>query len=143
MFYRNALKGGCHCGNVTFELYTNKTESDLVTRACQCSFCRKHAANWIADPEGMAAVRYANRQNVSFYRFGSRTSDFIICKTCGVLTVSLCEIDGEAYAVHNIKSMEGYAFACEPAMTSFDGESVEERLARRKRNWTSKVQIKG
>ncbi len=142
MSYKNTLKGGCHCGNVTFELYTNKDETELAPRTCQCGLCRKHDASWISDPEGEAQVKYENVEEVSKYRFGHSTSDFIICKKCGVLTVALCELEGVTKAVLNIKSMLDHKFTSEPIMTNFDAENVEERLARRTQNWTGKVTIK-
>lgn len=143
MAYKNTFKGSCHCGNVSFELRTNKDESDFIPRACQCTLCRRHGASWIADPDGKAQVCYANAQDVSAYQFGTRTANFITCKKCGVLTVALCEIDGLTKAVLNIKSMLDHTFPLTPIMTNFDGETVEERLARRKRNWTGEVSVIG
>jgi hypothetical protein len=110
MAYKNTLKGSCHCGNVAFALHTNKEASDFTPRICQCSLCKKHEASWISDPEGEAKLLYADRDNVSAYRFGTATSDFIICKKCGVLTAALCEIDGITRAVHNIRSMLDHVF---------------------------------
>ena len=137
------LRGFCHCGNVSFVLRSAKAEGDFTPRTCQCSLCRKHDASWISDPEGEAEVVFNDRQNVSFYRFGTKTSDFIVCKKCGVLTVALCELDGVTRAVLNIKAMTDHAFTQPGTSTNFDGETVESRLARRKRNWIGRVAIKG
>ncbi|MEZ5919002.1 MAG: hypothetical protein R3D66_03510 [Alphaproteobacteria bacterium] len=101
--------------------------------------CKKHDASWISDPDGEAILSYKNKDNVSFYRFGHSTSDFIVCKICGVLTIAICEIDGRTRAVLNIKSMSDEKFTAEPVMTNFDDETVESRLERRSRNWTGNV----
>jgi hypothetical protein len=77
--------------------------------------------------------------DVSCYRFGHETADFIICPRCGVLTVVLCEIDDQMRAVVNIKSMLDHVFPATETAVNFDGETDEERLARRKKNWTGEV----
>jgi hypothetical protein len=143
MSVERELNGSCHCGNVLFVLHTNKTENDFTPRTCQCTLCRRHDASWISDPEGTAEVTYSDKQNVSFYRFGTETADFIICKNCGVLMVATCEIEGAKRAVLNIKSMLGHSFTKAPILTNFDGEKVEGRLDRRKQNWTGRVAVAG
>ena len=143
MPYKNTIRGGCHCGNIEIELHTDKETADFAPRTCQCTLCRKHGATWISDPDGEAQVRYVDRAGVSRYRFGTGTSDFIVCKTCGVLTIALCEIEGRTRAVLNIKSLPDHKFATEAVLTNFDGENVEERLARRERNWTGRVTVVG
>lgn len=140
--YSNVLNGGCHCGNVSIALHTNRPHDEFVPRTCQCSLCKKHDASWISDPDGEATLSYKNKGNVSFYRFGHSTSDFIVCKNCGVLTIALCEIDGRMRAVLNIKSMTDETFTADPVMTNFDSETVGSRLERRGRNWTGNVIIK-
>jgi len=142
MLHKNTLKGSCHCGNVSFTLHTDKDVGDFVPRTCQCSLCKKHDASWISDPEGEADVHYANKDDVNPYRFGTGTSDFIICKKCGVLTVALCELESTTRAVLNVKSMLDHKFTKEAILTNFDGETVEARLARRTRNWTGKVTVR-
>ena len=137
--YSNILEGSCHCENVGIELHTNRKENEFTPRTCQCSLCKKHDASWISDPEGVAKLNFKDRDQVSFYRFGHSTSDFIVCKKCGVLTIAICEVDGRNRAVLNIKSMSGTTFTADPITTNFDGETVESRLERRAKNWTGHV----
>jgi hypothetical protein len=138
---QHKLKGRCHCGNVSFVLHTKKTEDSFIPRSCQCTLCRSHGASWIADPEGIAEVTYRDKSSVSFYRFGLQIADFIICKNCGVLTVALCGIDGIIRGVFNVKSMLDHAFSSPKILPNFDGETVESRMERGKRNWTGRVTI--
>ena len=135
----DTLQGACHCGNITFDLHTTKKAEALVPRECSCSLCRKHQASWTSDPEGTLHLHYKNRDHVSPYRFGHGTSDFIVCARCGVLMVALCEIEGRTRAVLNIRAMPEGLFTAPPITTNFDAETVEERLTRRKRNWTGNV----
>lgn len=126
-----------------FELHTNKDETNLVPRTCQCPLCKRHGASWISDPEGEAHIHYKDKENVSFYRFGTKTADFMTCKKCGVLMVAVCEIEDRKRCVLNIKAMQGYQFTSEPVLTNFDGENVDNRLERRGRNWTGKTVLHG
>ncbi|MEZ5814872.1 MAG: hypothetical protein R3E13_09200 [Alphaproteobacteria bacterium] len=139
--FSNVLYGSCHCENVKIELHTHKDIDAFVPRTCQCSLCKKHDASWISDPEGEAKLILKDRGETNFYRFGHGTSDFVVCKNCGVLTIALCELEGKTRAVLNIKSMSDETFTAEPIMTNFDEETVDERLARRTKNWTNNVII--
>lgn len=141
MKYVNSLSGNCHCGNINFTFDTNKDIKELVPRVCQCTLCRRHGARYISDPEGQVKLHFKDRKVVSYYRFGHGTSDFIICRNCGVLVMALCDIEGRTRAVINIKSMLDYSFPTVPINTNFDAETVEERLARRARNWTGHVTV--
>ena len=137
--YANILRGSCHCGNLKFELHTNKTEADFVPRTCQCGLCRSHGASWISDPEGKLVLYESD--DMSRYQFGHKTSDFIIRPKCGVLIVALCEVEGQMRAVINIKAMPDHAFTTPEILTDFDDETIVSRLARRAKNWTGNVEF--
>jgi hypothetical protein len=78
------------------------------------------------------------------YRFGTRTADFHVCSTCGVVPIVTCEIEGRRYAVVNVNTFEGIDRArFVNAVVDFDGESTEGRLARRQRNWTPEAGAPG
>ncbi len=137
--YSNVISSDCHCGNIHLELHTNRAHSEFVKRTCQCALCRKHGASWISDPEGEARVRISNKDKASFYRFGTKTADFISCMDCGVLMIATCELDGRLRAVLNATAMTDEKFTAEPIQTNFDGENKESRLERRGQNWTGHV----
>lgn len=135
------LNGSCHCGDLRFVFHTNQSESEFTPRLCQCLFCIRHDAKWITDPEGTVEITYREPTTVSFYSFGTRTADFIICRNCGVLVAAVSEIDGTRYAALNSKSMVEHSFNVQALLSDFDGESLEERLDRRKRNWIKRVTL--
>src|SRR5262249_18023252 len=89
----NELRGSCHCGNVEFTLFTEKSADDLMPRRCSCSMCRRHGASYISDPGARLALRYRDRSSLSTYRFGHGTAQRIICSKFGGLTAVLCEIE--------------------------------------------------
>ena len=101
----NELRGSCHCGNVEFTLFTEKSTDDFVPRRCSCSMCRRHGASYISDPDARLALRYRDRSLLSTYKFGHGTAQWIICSKCGVLTAVLCEIEGHLRAVVRVQSM--------------------------------------
>jgi len=71
------------------------------------------------------------------YRFGTMTADFHVCKTCGIVPIVTCAIEGARYAVVNVNTfdnVDGSELTETPS--NFEGESTENRVARRRRNWT-------
>ena len=58
------------------------------------------------------------------------------------MTFAVSEIDDRLYAVVNVLSFDdAEAMEFDVSSTDFDGETVEERLERRARNWIPKVSI--
>jgi hypothetical protein len=137
----NELRGSCHCGNVEFTLFTEKSADELVPRRCSCSMCRRHGASYISDPAARLALQYRDQSLLSVYRLGHRTSQWIICSRCGVLTAVLCEIEGRLRAVVRVQSMVAHAFLAPEIPTDFQAESVADRLGRRTRTWIGTVDV--
>ena len=76
---------------------------------------------------------------VTRYRFGTRTADFVICQTCGVFVVAMMGAPPVGVANVNVLDERAEFLKNELKIASFDGESVEDRLARRKARWTPVV----
>lgn len=106
------LRGGCHCGHLAFDARLTRDTSAYTPRACDCSFCRKHGAAWLSDPQGSLYVR--TRGDVTRYRQGSAQAEFIACPHCAVLVLVTCDIDGRLRAAINARAMEhDVSFAAE------------------------------
>ena len=133
--YKNIFKGECRCGNMHLELHTHQEEDFFVPRECQCSVCTKNGAQWTSDPNGEARLLIKDNDSVSYYRYEGGTSDFTLCKNCGVMMIVLCEIDGRLRSVVNMKSMTNENFTAEKIQTNFDGETYDGRIGRRGQNW--------
>ena len=128
------LTGHCHCGNVAVQLHTSDPRA-LPLRACACTFCRRHGARTTADPRG--TLRIELRGEVSRYRWGLATADFLVCARCGVYVAAVLTEGAQAWAVVNTLVFDDQsAFEREATAVSYEGESVAERVARRKRQWT-------
>ena len=138
------LQGRCHCGNLELEFETGIPVAELPLRACQCSFCRAHAALSTSDPKGALSIAAGDASLVQRYRFGLGITDFLICRRCGVYLLAMMEIEGRPYAVINANVLERRAeFRSTPQPMDYDGEDAVGRLARRRGRWTPIVVLRG
>lgn len=137
------IDGSCHCGNISFTLDWQSMPTEIPARACGCSFCVKHGGVWTSNPKGALKIKVQDPQRVSRYMFGTRTAEFHVCSNCGIVPVVTSEITGHIYAVVNVNTFNGVdsALLSRSPLGSFDGEGTDTRLARRARNWISKVEF--
>jgi hypothetical protein len=136
------IRGTCHCGNISFALTWEPDPSEIQARACTCSFCVKHGGVWTSNPNGALEVAIADPALVTRYEFGTRTAEFHICVRCGVVPVVTSRIDGQLHAVVSVNAFERVDPALlRRATSNLDGEGLDSRLARRKRNWIPTVEI--
>jgi len=138
------LGGRCHCGNIALALEWPGGSSEIPARACGCSFCVKHGGVWTSNPNASLTVTIRDPALMSPYAFGTQTATFHVCARCGAVPIVTSEIDGRTYAVVNVNVLENVDPAwLRRASSDFEGESVESRLARRKRNWIADVRVRG
>ena len=93
VFTMTTLRGQCHCGNIEVVLTTALSPEQLRLRACTCSFCRRHRARIISDPAGQLEIVVHSDRNLSRYRFGLKTADFLLCRECGVYVGAAISIE--------------------------------------------------
>jgi hypothetical protein len=137
------ISGACHCGNISFKLDWQPEPKEIPARACSCSFCVKHGGVWTSCPSGSLAVRIKNPRHVSTYAFGTKTAEFHVCSTCGVVPVVTSTIEGHVYAVVSVNAFEDVDTSLlQRASVSFDGEGQGDRLGRRQRNWIRHVEFR-
>jgi hypothetical protein len=137
----HTLSGGCHCGNLRVELELTRPPESIHPRACDCDFCRKHAAAWISDREGSLKVTIADESHAVIYRQGSRQAELLLCGQCGVLVAALCRSEGRRYAAVNAKVLDCAAdFGAEQSVSP-QALSEREKLARWRDIWFCNVSI--
>ncbi|HMG47056.1 MAG TPA: hypothetical protein VK614_06320 [Allosphingosinicella sp.] len=124
-------EGRCHCGAVRFVF---ETARPLAPRACQCGFCRRHGARTVTDPEG-SAVLTLGRETLR-YRFGTGTTDFLICHRCGTYVGATAELDGQLYVTLNLNAFDDPRLDLDGAPVSYDGEEAADKADRRRAKWT-------
>jgi hypothetical protein len=131
------IHASCHCGNIRVTFDWPDPRPTIPVRACGCSMCTKHRGVWTSHPKGRFSLQIADDTRVTRYRFGTKTADFHVCSTCGVVPIVTCVIEGTRYAVVNVNTFDGVDRSqLVEAAADFDGETPENRLARRLRNWT-------
>lgn len=138
------IHGSCHCGNISFRLTWSPEPVEIPARACTCSFCSKHGGVWTSCATGSVTVAIQEPKHVSQYSFGTRTAEFHICTTCGVVPIVTSRIGGNLYAVVSVNALEGLdPSLLKQGVVTFDDEPEEARLARRARNWIPSVVFDG
>jgi hypothetical protein len=136
------IRGGCHCGNIAFTLTWEPDPKEIPARACDCSFCTKHGGVWTSNPDGKLRVAVKDPSLVSKYAFGTETATFHICMRCGIVPVVTSELDGRLYAVVSVNAFDDVdPSLVRRAPMSFGAETLETRLARRKRGWIADVEL--
>lgn len=132
----SALTGSCHCGAIRATLYATKPAAELEVRACQCSFCTRHGAKTVSDPAGRCRFEI-NGAALSWYRFETRTGMSLICNRCGTYAGVIIEDRDKVWSVLNARALAIPELRDRPAVPKvYEGESPEERIARRKSMWT-------
>ncbi len=133
---RHVYPGACHCRNIELRLESDRTPLELGLRTDTCSFCNKHHSLYTSDPSGEVHLSVRDETRLERYRFGTRTAEFLLCKTCGVFVAAY--MDEPPLAVVNVNVLEARAefLANQLQVADLDGESLEARLARRRARWT-------
>jgi len=129
--------GGCHCGAIEISYESEVAPEATEVRACQCSFCRKHASRAVSDPAGKVTITLHDEAAVRRYRFGLGTADYYLCGNCGVYVAAVMP-DGERhYAVAIINAFkEAAAFTRVPLPSDYSAEDEAGRRQRRRERWT-------
>src|SRR5579871_2878734 len=136
----HALHGGCHCGNIRLELSLSQTPTVYGPRACDCDFCRKHAAAYVSDPAGALAIRIQDASQTARYRQGSGQAEFLLCTRCGVLTAVLYQDAGRTYAAVNARACDAAGFGPEQSVSPKQ-LAAGEKSARWRSLWFPDVSI--
>ena len=131
------IDASCHCGNIRVALDWPEAEPTIAARACGCGLCTRHGAAWTSNPGGSFRLAIGDPSRVTRYRFGTHTADFHLCRTCGIIPIVTWTTEGARYAVFNVNAFDNVERSqIVTAPADFEGEAMENRLARRRRNWT-------
>jgi len=135
-------EGRCHCGNLSYVFETSASLDVLGLRACQCSFCRAHGARTTSDPNGAMRIRVRDKDALQRYRFGLKTADFLLCKTCGVFLGAIMEENGSGWMTVSANTLQPPpVYDMVGAAHEFGAEDTAQRIARRKAKWTPVVEF--
>ena len=134
--------GTCHCGAVGFSFRTRLLPGEWSMRACQCSFCRSHAALTTSDPNGSIEFLEPRSGTLARYRFGQRTADFLICRNCGVYLGAVIDSPSGRLGIINVNALRLSPSALPvPKSMDYDSETSEQRIARRQQRWSPVIGV--
>ena len=96
-------RGSCQCGAVTYE-----AEVDLDRAVtCNCSRCQRLGFTLALTPAARFTL-LSGEDNLSEYRFASKTIRHLFCKTCGIESFALGKgQDGAEVAAINANCLDG------------------------------------
>jgi hypothetical protein len=130
------FKGGCHCGNISVIYKTTIPAEDAVPRACQCSFCRKHATRGLSDPMGEIAITVTDPARLGRYQFGTKATEFLVCSTCGVYVSAYMPDGDRAYANVMANVLHDHEAFGPGVAADYGSEDEAGKRQRRRQNWT-------
>lgn len=137
------LEGGCHCQALRYFLHWPAGEPSLPARRCTCSYCIRFNGTWTSHPDAVLEISEAAECPALRYRFGTGTADFLVCSRCGVVVAAVCKFEAGPKAVVNINTLDAqHDLELDCSDSDFEGEVLEERLARRSDRWISNVSIR-
>jgi hypothetical protein len=136
----NVFEGSCHCGAIGFTFRAPEPPDRWQVRACQCSFCRGHGARTTSDPAGTVCFRIDDDSRLHRYRFGLRSADFLVCRTCGVYIASVMVSPRGRFATVNINALRSPIDVADAVPMKYDDESLEQKRRRREERWTPVVE---
>lgn len=127
----------CHCGNIVALFDTALSFEVLGVRECKCSFCQKHKALYITDPQGKLSITVNSQSELNQYSFATKTIEFLVCRTCGVCIAATFLDEGKRYGVLNARTFDDTLLQLpEARFMDYDTETTEERVRRRRTYWT-------
>ena len=137
----HTMTGACHCGNLQVAAKLSGLPAAYRPRACDCDFCRKHAAAYVSDPQGSLLIRVGDERAVTRYRQGNGLAEMLLCGNCGVLIGAVYQDERALYGVVNAKILDlwedfGAAQVASPRTLSGD-----EKVSRWQGIWFSNVTI--
>ncbi|MBT3784249.1 GFA family protein [bacterium] len=113
--------GGCHCGAIRFEVYSDFTEAI----ECNCSICKKKGYLHLIVPAECFQLLDGENE-LSTYRFGSGLARHYFCKLCGISAFYIPKSHPDGYSVNfrcldkiDLKSVRTIAF---------DGQNWERNI---------------
>jgi len=129
------LTGSCHCQRLQLALHGSLEPVAISPRACDCSFCQKHAAAWLSDPDGELVITVAEADALGRYRQGSESAEFLGCCHCGVLVAVVFATDAGLRGAINVRCLDRAGEFAPTQTVSPQQLPAEERRERWRRLW--------
>lgn len=112
-------QGGCHCGNVRFEVQADLTGT---VAACNCSICSK--MGWLlAFVPTEQFTLLSGEESLSDYQFAKKNVHHLFCKVCGIRSFTRGQGRNGPVCSINVRCLDGVD-ADALTIKRFDGRSL-------------------
>jgi hypothetical protein len=129
--------GSCHCHAIGFHYETDVDPERWSIRACKCSFCRAHDALSTSDPAARIEFFASKPGLLQRYRFGLKTTDFLLCSACGVYIGATIVTDKGRFGIINVRALNPPLGNPAPAKAmNYESENAASRTSRREQRWS-------
>jgi len=116
-------RGGCHCGNVAFEV---DAPARLVAQECNCSICSMTGyLHLIVPANRFRLLRGADQ--LTTYTFNTGTARHLFCRHCGIKSFYVPRSNPDGYSV-NVRCLD-HATIEHLTVEPFDGQHWEQSAA--------------
>src|SRR5262245_21088383 len=116
-------RGGCHCGEVVFEV---DAPAEIEAYECNCSICSKSGFLHLIVPK-YRFILIQGSESLSTYTFNTGVAKHLFCKRCGVKSFYIPRSNPDGYRV-NVRCLEP-ATIRKIVVIPFDGKNWEEHAA--------------
>jgi len=115
--------GGCHCGQVKFEV---EAPAAIEALECNCSICAKSGfLHLIVTKNKFRLIQ--GSEFLSTYTFNSGIAKHLFCKICGIKSFYVPRSNPDGYSV-NVRCLESETIG-KIVVTPFDGKNWEQSAA--------------
>ena len=116
------LSGGCHCGQVRYEL---EVPAEPVISQCNCSVCAKSGYLGLIVPKAQFKL-LAGEDMLSTYTFNTGIAQHHFCRHCGIKSfyVPRSHPDGVSVNFRCVDESHGV----KTTLSKFDGQEWEKQL---------------
>jgi hypothetical protein len=89
-------RGGCHCGDVAFEV---TAPARLRVQECNCSICRMTGFQHLIVPASRFRL-LKGQDNLTTYTFNTGTAQHLFCRRCGIKSFYVPRSNPDGFSVN-------------------------------------------
>ncbi len=135
-------RGGCHCGTIQLALTFASAVSEINPRACNCDFCYKHGAEYVADPKGQVEITYRDSDDLVSYGQPGQLTRYLFCGNCGCLVGLKFAVDQYLLLTVNGRLLADIGLFAKVINVSPKPLSLAEKIQRWQAHWFQDVTFK-
>lgn len=118
-------QGGCHCGEVRFEINLTNTLENQDIVACNCSMCEKLAFLHLIIPK-LQFTLSTDWKNLNNYQFNKKIAKHYFCNTCGIKSFYQPRSHPDCWSI-NARCLDNFS-KFQLNIKNFDGKNWEKNI---------------